>query len=394
MGIHASIEKNKNRIVDLFHTIHRNPEISEQEYETTRLIREALTAAGIEVLDTGLSTGLIAVIRGARPGGVVALRADIDALPILEDELHSVRSSKAGVMHACGHDSHTAALLGAAMALQDIRAELQGSVLLLFQPAEEYSTGAADVIATGIFEQFKPSAFFSLHVMPDIPLGKVGVRLGSMMAAQKGFTIRVTGNGSHGASPHLSRDPVMAAVQIVEGLQTLASRVIDPVEPFALSVCSIHGGSAFNIIPDTVEISGTCRFTNNGLNDLILERIAGLAAEIAGAHRCTADTDFFRQLPALVNDTELAEIARRVASRLLGADRVTAPNQRMTSEDFSLYSTIAPIFMYQVGCGNTQGDSPSLHNRCFLVPDSVPVAAADLLACTAQDYLSATSSLA
>ena len=250
----------QEKILTAAHHIHRNPELSEQEFMTTGYILDVLESLNIELTEVQPNTGVIGLIRGGQSGPTVALRADIDALPVEEAADHAIRSERPGIMHACGHDTHTAALLGAAMALSANKEQLKGNVLLIFQPAEECTTGAQAVMDTGVFEEHKPVAFLSLHMMPSIPAGKVGVRTGPIMAAQKGFEITVTGKGGHGASPHLAVDPIIAAARIAETLQALPAQWANPIDPFVLTVCSIHGGTTFNIIPDRANLLGTCRF--------------------------------------------------------------------------------------------------------------------------------------
>lgn len=362
--------------------LHQFPELSEQEYETTEFIRAFLRKNDIEVLDYSLKTGVLAVIRGSTPGPVIALRADIDALPVTEDAEKPVVSRRRGVMHACGHDVHTAALLGAAAMLNSRKEELSGRILLIFQPSEELSTGAISVIDSGVFRDHKPSAFFSMHVMPDIAEGQISVRSGPIMAAQEGFTIEVHGKGSHGASPHLSHDPIIAAVDIVNALQKLDSRMIDPLKPFVLSVCSLHGGAAFNIVPETCSIMGTCRYLHNEPREHILQSIRSIAEHTAAIYGCQTDTSFYKSLPANVNHPSLLQIAAECSAAVFGHDAVMQAPMRMSSEDFSMFSGIAPTFMYHVGCGKDE-NSPPLHNSCFHVSDRVLLDSAVLMAETA-----------
>lgn len=365
----------QEKLLAAAHHIHRHPELSEREFMTTGYILDVLESLNIELTEVQPNTGVIGLIRGGQPGPTVALRADIDALPVEEAEDHAIRSENTGVMHACGHDIHTAALLGAAMALSAQKEQLKGNILFLFQPAEEVSTGAQAIIDTGVFDVYPPAAFLSIHVMPDIPEGKIGVREGPIMAAQKGFTVTVTGKGGHGAFPHTTKDPVIAAARIADALQCIPSRWADPAQPFALSVCAIHGGSAFNIIPDSAELSGTCRFLNSDYNEPVEEQIAAMAAATAQAHGCSARTEFFRRLPPLVNDAALAISARKAAESLYGPENLVVQDMKMGSEDFSLYGSIAKSFMYHVGFGGPVG----LHNCGLLVPDHVTVEAAELL---------------
>jgi len=365
----------QEKILAAAHHIHRNPELSEQEFMTTGYILDVLESLNIELTEVQPKTGVIGLIRGSKPGPTVALRADIDALPVEEAADHAVRSERPGVMHACGHDTHTAALLGAAMALSACKERLKGNILLLFQPAEECTTGAQAIMDTGVFEVYKPIAFFSLHMIPSIPEGKVGVRTGPIMAAQKGFTVTLTGKGGHGAFPHTAIDPVIAAVRTAEALQSIPAQWADPIQPFVLTVCSIHGGTTFNVIPDTAYISGTSRFLDPQYDQQVEERIVSIADSVAQAHRCTAKTEFFRKLPPLVNDEKLTKLAAKAAEGLYGPENLVAQDVAMGSEDFSLYSRVAPIFMYHVGIGGPVG----LHNCNILVPDHVTVEAAELL---------------
>lgn len=373
----------KERVVQTARDIHQHPELSEQEVRTTQLLKSQLSDMNIEIVDALPGTGVIGLIRGAHPGKTVALRADIDALPVQEDPTHQVRSQNDGVMHACGHDIHTASLLGAACALQDLRHTLHGNILLIFQPAEESSTGATAVLESGIFEKIKPDAFFSLHVIPGIPAGKLGVRPGPIMAAQKAFQITVTGRGGHGSAPHNTCDPVIAGARTVDALQSMVARENDPLSPFVLSVCTFQSGTVFNIIPDTAELTGTCRFLDNARSQTIENRVAQIAEQTAGVHNCQTETKFYRRLPALDNDDSLSTVAATAGAAVFGQENVFHQNMMMASEDFSLFAQIAPIFMYHVGVG---GEYP-LHNCHLRIPETTAVQCAELLAETALVFL-------
>lgn len=370
-------------ILGIAHTIHRHPEISYEEFETTALLRKELEKLDLEFPKQQPPTGVIALLRGGHLGPTIALRADIDALPVLETPGHTIRSQVDGKMHACGHDFHTAALLGTAMALAQQRDTLAGNILFIFQPAEEQCGGADAVINTGIFSEYRPDAFYSMHVMPDIPLGKLGIRPGPMMAAQGCFRITVSGKGGHGALPHLSRNPLLAAAAIIEGLQTIRSRWADPIQPFSLSVCSIHGGSACNIIPDDVVLEGTFRYAQESYGEAVKEQIIRIAESTADARECSAKCDFFREIYPLINDENLTRIARQAAAPLYEEENLFVQDFRMISEDFGFYRTVAPIFMYHVGVGNPDGSSMGLHNAAFLVPDAAAALSAELMTRTA-----------
>ena len=374
----------ENKIIDYAEQLHSNPELSDQETLTTKFIKEQLSLMNIEIIDVLKGTGVIGLIKGEYPGKTVALRADIDALPIKEDESHKIRSKNEGVMHACGHDIHTAALLGAANALQNIRETLHGNVLLIFQPAEEISSGAKAIISSGIFDIVKPDAFFSIHVMPNIPADKVGVREGSIMAGQIGFEITVHGKGGHGASPQNACDPIIAAVRTVDALQSITARESDPLSPLVLSVCSIHSGTAINIIPNKAIFSGTCRYLDNSLSDTIHKRITDISTMTAQVHNCKAEAKFFRSLPALDNSPLLLSVAQKSGHTVFGNDNMIVQNSTMASEDFALFSNIAPTFMYHVGIG---GQYP-LHNCHLQIPKHTASQCAELFTQTVLTYLS------
>ncbi|MBQ4547110.1 MAG: amidohydrolase [Oscillospiraceae bacterium] len=373
----------RENITETVHKIHRNPELSHKEFLTTALIKETLENMDIEFPESQPKTGVLGLLCGKNPGPTVAIRADIDALPIDEVPEHEIRSGNPGIMHACGHDFHTTSLLGAAKALCGMRDNFSGNILFIFQPAEEKGSGAKEVISTGIFEKFPPDAFLSLHVKPDIPEGKIGIRKGPIMAAMCTFCIRIIGKGGHGATPHLATDPIIAAVHAVDALQCIRSRRTDPAEPFTLSICTIHGGSACNIIPDDVYFEGTFRCAQNSLKDSVKKQIIEICESVAKAHGCAAECSFINEAPPLVNDEKLAGIAYEAASGMFGEENVLVQNFWMASEDFSYYREFAPIFMYHVGVGKEDGSSPSLHNPGFFAPDKTAPLCAELLAGTA-----------
>ena len=369
----------RNGIIETAHTIHKNPELSHKEFCTTELIKDILRKHNIELPEEQPSTGVIGLLRGKLPGPTVAVRADIDALPIEEASEHEIRSENPGIMHACGHDFHTSSLLGAVMALSKLRDTLPGNVIFIFQPGEEQGTGAEKIISTGIFDKYPPKAFFSLHVKHDIPAGKIGIRKGPIMAALCCFSIDVHGKGGHGATPHLAVDPIVAATRTVDALQCIRSRWIDPAQPFALSVCSIHGGNAYNVIPDDVHIEGTFRYALDSYRDSVKEQMIRISESVANAHSCTAECKFFHESKPLINDDKLAEIAQEAAVSLFGEKSTLVQDFWMASEDFSFYREIAPIFMYHVGVGADDGSSPCVHNPNFLAPDETAPLCAELI---------------
>ena len=376
-------ENIRKDIIETVHTIHRNPELSHKEFCTTELINDILKKHSIELPEEQPATGVIGLLRGKNPGPTIAIRVDIDALPIEESAEHEIRSGNKNVMHACGHDFHTASLLGAVTALSERRNTLSGNVLFVFQPGEEHGTGAQEVISTGIFDKYPPSAFFSLHVKPDIPAGKIGIRKGPIMAALCCFSIDIHGKGGHGATPHLAVDPIVAATRTVDALQCIRSRWMNPAQPFTLSVCSIHGGSAYNVIPDDVHIEGTFRYAVPSYKSSVKEQIIRISESVANAHGCTAECKFFHESKPLVNDEKLTELAYKSASALFGKENTLVQDFWMASEDFSFYSEIAPIFMYHIGVGAADGSSAGLHTSELFVPDETASFCAELLSETA-----------
>ena len=377
----------RDSIIETAHAVHRNPELSHKEFSTTERLINILKELPLEFPEEQPKTGVLALLRGNLPGPTVAVRADIDALPINETEEHEIRSGNPNVMHACGHDFHTASLLGAVMALCRERDTLPGSVLFIFQPAEEQGTGAKEVISTGIFEKYPPAAFFSLHVKPDIPAGKIGIRKGPIMAALCCFSVDIHGKGGHGATPHLAVDPIVAATHAVDALQCIRSRWMDPAQPFTLSVCSIHGGTAYNVIPGDVHFEGTFRYALESYRETVKEQICRISESAAAAHGCTAECRFFHESPPLLNDDNLADIAYEAAAGLFGKENALVQNFWMASEDFSLYREIAPIFMYHVGVGAEGGSSAGLHTPCLFVPDETAPLCAELLTGTVLNAL-------
>lgn len=373
----------EDKIRKIAQEIHCYPELSGQEVRTTQLLKEQLTRMGIEIIDCLPSTGVIGLIKGAYPGKTVALRADMDALPVQEDRTHTICSKNDGVMHACGHDIHTAALLGAAETLQRLQPALHGDILLLFQPAEEIALGAKAILESGVFDRIKPDAFFSFHVMPSIAAGQLGTRSGSIMAAHIGFEITISGKGGHGAAPHNTCDPIIAAARTVDALQSIVARENDPQSPLVLSVCSIHSGSSINIIPDEAVLSGSCRFLDNSRKQSIMNRVEQIAAKTAEVHNCCAETKFFRWLPAVDNNPVLLPVAKAAGSAVLGEENILWQNSLMVSEDFALFEEIAPIFMFHVGTG---GPYP-LHNSHFCVPEETVIQSAELFVQSALTYL-------
>ena len=375
-----------DELIALRRHFHQQPEIGYKEFETSRYIKEKLIQFGVEILDLGLETGVVGLIKGAKPGPTVALRADIDALPIKEANEVAYKSQHEGIMHACGHDVHTTCLLGAAKLLAAQRKTLCGAVKLLFQPAEELNGGANLLVDKGALADV--TAIFGLHNSPEIPVGQVGLKSGPLMAATDRILITVTGQQGHGAQPQTARDPVVATAAIIQALQTIVSRNVSPLETAVVSCCSIHGGHAYNVIPEKVEVLGTVRTFNPAVRELMPKRIEALAGRIAEGFGVAAKLDYYRDLPALINPEDLTAFCRESVAKVFGKENVICPTPSMGGEDFAIYQQQVPGVFFFLGVGNKEkGINKPWHNAQFNVDEQGLAYGAAMLAQLAQDYL-------
>ncbi len=337
--------------------LHEHPELSFQEYETAKFVAGRLESLGVEEIRTGIAgTGVTALIRGRKGDGKVALvRADMDALPILEENDVEYKSRNDGVMHACGHDAHTALLLGAARVLMDRRDEFAGTVKLLFQPAEELPPGGAiGMIKEGVLEDPHVDAVFGLHVASDMPAGQIGVRPGNVSAASDRFTITIQGRGGHAARPQVAIDPVVVGAYIVTALQTLVSREVDPIQPAVVTVGSLVAGEAMNVIPDTATLKGTVRTIDPEVRDLLERRLTEVAQGVGAAMRAEVRVDFMRGYPSMVNDEAMTELVRQAAIEVVGEENVVEARLGMGGEDFAYFSLERPGCFFRVGTRNEE----------------------------------------
>lgn len=344
----------EQKLTGFFEELHMHPELSYEEYETTERIKRELAAAGIEILQIPLKTGVTAIVRGAKPGKTYGLRCDIDALPIAEETDLPYKSKTPGKMHACGHDFHTSALLGAAKLLKAHESELKGQVKLMFQPAEEIMDGANDMIAAGILENPHVDAAMAMHVLHD-NLGKAGYTRGTGCGSSDVFTIKVKGVGGHGAAPHQNVDPINVACHIQLALQTINSREINPNELIVLTICSIHGGTAANIMPDEAVMQGTIRTMNMDVKAFARQRLIDICEGVCKTFRAECEIDFIGDgIPPMYNDDQLLTDTIRYIDDLLG-ESTAQPIERMTgSEDFSALSVKVPSVLYWFGTGSTE----------------------------------------
>ncbi|MGI9520426.1 MAG: M20 aminoacylase family protein [Hyphomicrobiaceae bacterium] len=333
--------------------LHAYPETAFEEHRTSEFVAEKLAAFGVDEVVRGLArTGVVGIVRGrCGAGRAVGLRADIDALDISEQTNKSYASKNEGKMHACGHDGHTTMLLGAAKYLAETR-NFAGTVYLIFQPAEENEGGGRVMIEDGLFEKYPMEQVFGLHNWPGEAAGKFSMRTGPVMASYDIFDITVEGHGAHGAMPHQGIDPIVAAAQIVTSLQSIASRNVDPIESIVVSVTQIHGGDAYNVIPETVNLKGTVRAFKPAVQDLAEKRISEIASRIAEAHNARAHVRYERRYPSTVNTPVETEVAANVAAKVVGGASVqTDVPPVMGSEDFAFMLNEKPGSYVFLGCG-------------------------------------------
>jgi len=358
--------------------IHAHPELGFTEHRTSDVVAQQLEALGIEVHRGVGGTGVVGVLREGNGPVSIGLRADMDALPILEATELPYKSTRPGVMHACGHDGHTTMLLGAARYLAETR-NFNGTVNFIFQPAEEGLGGAQAMLKDALFQRFPCDTVFGMHNHPGLPVGKFAIRPGTMMAAGAFFDIHVEGRGSHGARPEQSIDPVLVASHIVTALQAIVARNVSPLDTAVVSATAIHGGDAYNVIPQSAEIRGTVRTFRNETMTLVEENMKRTAAGVAAAFDATANVDFRRLFAPLVNDPgETAEFAD-VAAEIVGEQNVDRERSLiMASEDFSFMLEKRPGAYINIGNGDTVGSTP-VHNPGYNFNDEIlPLGAAAL----------------
>jgi len=360
-------------IVSCRRQIHRNPELSFHEFETQKFVESKLKEFGISNTQRMANTGVVALIEGKNPSKrVVALRADMDALPIQETNNVEYKSANAGVMHACGHDVHTSSLLGAARILNELKNEFEGSVKLIFQPGEEKLPGGASMmIKEGVLQNPKPHSVIGQHVMPQIAAGKIGFRKGLYMASTDEIYVKVKGKGGHGAMPHLCIDPVMITAQMLVSLQQIVSRNAKPSMPSVLSFGKVIANGATNVIPDEVYLEGTFRTLNESWRDEAHRLMKKMAEGIAESMGGSCEFNIVRGYPFLVNEEVLTGRAQSFAEEFLGKENVEELEIWMAAEDFAFYSQEANACFYRLGVRNEQrGIISSVHTSTFDIDES------------------------
>lgn len=375
-------------LIHHFQWLHEHPEVSFQEFLTTSYIKKELKKLDIELLPLDSPVGVVGLLKGRNSGPCVALRADMDALPIAEESSQFCHSSTPNVSHACGHDSHITCLLGAAKLLSLHREQLCGSVKFIFQPAEEGAGGAQYFVQKGCMEHPKVDAIFGLHNAPTVTHDILGLKTGGIMAAVHKFHITLTGLGGHGAIPESNVDAIVAASAIIQSLQTIVSRNVPPTQSAVVSVCSIHAGDGltFNVNPETVELAGTCRCYSSEMEDLVEQRFRSIVTSTAAAYQVTPTIEYIRLHKAVINDESLYNIAVQAADSL--SIPYVEPIPSTAGDDFSTFSDYAPSYFFWLGNHNEEKDCIyPLHSPKFKIDTHILSYGAGIYAMAAYLYL-------
>jgi amidohydrolase len=361
----------KEELVNLRRDFHSNPELDFELYRTSEKIKSFLSKEGIEYEETA-KTGICGIIRGGKEGKTVAIRGDMDALPIEEKNHASYCSKEAGKMHACGHDAHTTILLGVAKLLNSIKGELKGNVKLFFEPAEETTGGAQIMIKEGVLENPRVDAIIGLHVDENIKVNEIGVKKGVFNAASNPFTIKIKGKGGHGAHPDATIDPIVIACNVVNTLQTIVSRELKPTSPRVLTIGSIHGGTAENIIPEEVVLKGTIRTMTLEEREYVKKRLVEVTEGIVKSMRGSAEIEIHDSYPCLYNDDKILEFLKSSAKKVIGEDKINILEYpSMGVESFAFFSLERPSAFYFLGCRNEEkGIIHPAHNSLFDIDEA------------------------
>ena len=353
-------------VIALRRDFHAHPELGFQENRTAGIVAARLRELGYDEVHTGIATtGVVGVMRGARAGKTIMLRADMDGLPIEEENGVPYRSTNSGVMHACGHDGHVAILLGAAQTIAERRAELPGTVCLVFQPAEEGHGGGQAMVEAGVLERFGIERAYGLHLASAHPVGLVGVREGPFYASSDSIEITIEGKGGHGASPHLSIDPIYVAGEFIVAVQQIVSRRIDPLEPAVITIGAIHGGTTHNVIPSRVRLLGTVRAFDAGVRDAMAERIEQVLRGVCEAAGATYTFEYLWRYPVTSNDAEQTRYVRALAERVAGAEHVAEIPRIMGAEDFSFFAERVPACFFTIGSSGGEASYWPHHHAKF-----------------------------
>lgn len=368
-------------IIKIRHDIHMHPEVSENEFRTTKIIRDFLEKIdGIEIIDFPIETGLIARLNTGKNGEVIGLRADIDALLQKEETEISYKSKNDKIMHACGHDYHTSVVLAIAKLLSKNKEKLKGDVVFIFQKSEEITTGAKEYLDKGLFEKVKIDKILGLHNWPEIDYGKAIIKKGPLMSTKVNFKIEIIGKGQHGSMPHLNIDPIVCASNIVMALQTIISRNTNPFDSTVLSVNSINGGSENNLVVDRTHLSATIRSLSEKSLEKSVKRMEEIVKNMASAYECKYEIKYTEKIPLVYNPEKMYEKVLKSAEKILGEENIIKEGQTMASEDFAFYMKKVPGFFYWFGSGEENHKKEALHSKNFYCSDKAIKPAVEVMA--------------
>ncbi|WP_221567232.1 M20 family metallopeptidase [Alkalihalobacillus sp. TS-13] len=382
-------EQIEGEIIAIRRHLHGNPELSEEEFETSQFIQQKLEEHEIPFKKGYAKTGVLGIIKGGQPGGVVALRADIDALPIKERTNEPFASNKEGVMHACGHDAHTAMLLGAGKLLNSQKEQIKGTVLLVFQPAEENAPngGAQPMMDDGVFDEYTPDVIFGQHVWPDLPKGQIGIRDGAMMGASDRIKFTIKGTGGHASMPHQTNDAITIATTVINQLQTIVSRNVDPLSAAVLTIGKIEGGYRYNVIADEVLVDGTVRTLDKDTRERIKNRFYKIVEGTTEAMGGTAEIEFIKGYPATINTPEWAQHVRSTAQNLFGEKATPDLDPSLGGEDFSRFLLQYPGAFFWLGTKPKNSQPKPLHDPSFEIDEDALAGGVEMMAQVAADTL-------
>ncbi len=387
-SIQEKIAGMKDWLVEVRRTIHMNPELGFEEVETSKLVAGWLDKFGLQVRTGVATTGVVGLLKGAKGGKTVAIRADMDALPLEEANDVPYRSRVKGKMHACGHDGHVTILLGVARLFSGIQEQVKGNIKWLFQPAEEGGGGGRVMVEEGVLENPKVDAVFGAHLFPDLAMGKVGIHEKEGLAATDRVVITIRGKGGHGAYPHLTRDPILAAGHLITQIHTIVSRSIGPLDSAVITIGKVSGGTAFNIIPDEVELLGTVRSLTSAVRDDLKKRLEEVARGVARSFDLDCQVDFQYGYPALVNNPEMSHLVAAACGRGIGRENVEFLKPSMGGEDFAYYLQEVPGSFFRLGCRNeAKGIVHPFHSSRFEMDEDALPFGVEMFARVIDEYL-------
>ena len=387
-GVKEKIAEMKDWLIETRRTIHMNPELGFEEVETSKLVAGYLEKFGLQVKTGMAKTGVIGLLKGEKPGKTVAIRADMDALPMEEANEIPYRSRVKGKMHACGHDAHVAILLGVARLFSSMRGRVRGNIKWIFQPAEEGGGGGRVLTEEGVLENPKVDAIFGAHLFPDLKVGRVGIHEKEGLAATDRFIIKMIGRGAHGAYPHLSRDPILAVGELIGQIHTIVSRSINPLDSAVITIGKVSGGTAFNIIPDEAEILGTVRSLSQKVREELKSRMEEVTQGVAKSFGMDYHFDFQWGYPALINDPEMSRLVAAACAKGIGKEKVEFIRPSMGGEDFAYYLEKVPGSFFRLGCRNEEkGIVNPFHSSRFNIDEDVLPFGVEMFARIIDEYL-------